>query len=62
MIACATGLASYLEIRLSRPYKELKRNGQEEKSAKRLEDGLKMLSIGTIAFALFLATFRIIFS
>ena len=61
-IACATGLVSYLEIRLSRPYKELRRNGQDERRAKRLEDGLKVLSVGTIAFALFLATFKIIFS
>lgn len=61
-IACVTGLVSYLEIRLSRPYKELRRNGQDDRRAKRLEDGLKVLSVGTIAIALFLATFKIIFS
>jgi uncharacterized membrane protein len=61
-IACATGLVSYLEIRLSRPYKELRRNGQDDRTAKKLEVGLKILSVGTIAFALFLATFKIIFS
>lgn len=61
-VASATGFVSYLEIRLSRPYKELRRKGQDDKRAKRLEDGLKILSIGTIAVAVFLATFRIIFS
>ncbi|MGI0037278.1 MAG: hypothetical protein ACRD99_02840 [Nitrososphaera sp.] len=61
-ISAATGLVSYLEIRLSRPYKELRRTGLDANHAKQLEVGLKTLSIGTIAFAAFFTTFKIIFS
>jgi hypothetical protein len=58
-----TGLASYAEIRMSRPYKQLKqRNGDASARTKRLEDGLKAISVGTIIFAISMLAYRIIFS
>jgi hypothetical protein len=60
-VSVATGFVSYLEIRMSRPYKELKKSGEDEK-AKRLENGLKAISISTIAFALVMLAYRIILS
>jgi hypothetical protein len=56
------GAVSYAEIRLSRPYKELKRRGVNGPQAKKLETGLKILSLATISSALILAAARIIFS
>ena len=48
---------------MSRPYKQLKqRNGNAEARAKRLENGLKTISVGTIIFALSMLAYRIIFS
>ena len=50
-IAC---VISYLEIRISRVYKELRRGGVEtNRESKRLEYQLKVISLGTILFALF---------
>jgi len=60
-VSAATGFVSYLEIRMSRPYKELKKSGENEK-AKRLENGLKVISVCTIAFALAMLAYRIILS
>jgi hypothetical protein len=57
-----TGLVSYAEIRMSRPYKNLKQTGSEPERAKRLENGLKAVSLGTIAFALATLVYRVIFS
>jgi hypothetical protein len=57
-----TGLASYAEIRMSRPYKQLKQRNGNAARAGRLENGLKALSLGTITFALFMLAYRIIFS
>ena len=57
-----TGLVSYAEIRMSRPYKQLLQSGNHPEHAKRLERGLKIISLVTIAFALTLASYRIIFS
>jgi hypothetical protein len=63
LAACLTGVASYAEIRMSRPYKQLKqRNGDTAGRTKRLEDGLKAISVGTIIFALSMLAYRIIFS
>lgn len=62
VLSSAAGLVSYLEIRLSRPYKELKRSGATGGRASSLEDGLKVLSIGTISFTTILIAIRIIFS
>jgi undecaprenyl pyrophosphate phosphatase UppP len=50
-IAC---VISYLEIRISRVYKELRRGGVEtNRESKRLEYQLKVISLGTILFGLF---------
>jgi hypothetical protein len=57
-----TGLASYTEIRMSRPYKQLKQSNSDPARAERLENGLKAISLGTIAFALSMLAYRIIFS
>jgi hypothetical protein len=59
IIAAAAGamVASYAEIRLSRPYKQLKKMGA---SAKVLETRLKILSLSTIAFCVCLLAARAI--
>jgi hypothetical protein len=62
LVSAATGLVSYVEIRLSRPYKELRRNGIHNERARRLEYGLKILSTSTIAFAAAAIFAKIIFS
>jgi hypothetical protein len=56
------GLVSYAEIKMSRPYKQLKKSEGDPARAKRLEIGLKAISLGTIAVALAMVAFRIIFS
>ncbi len=61
-VSIATGLASLLEIRLSRPYKGLKRMGTNSIITRRLERGLKVLSTGTISVAIVFVVLRIIFS
>ena len=46
------GVISYIEIKISRPYKELKKGiVQDDCRVKRLEAGLKTISLATIAFA-----------
>jgi hypothetical protein len=60
--ACLAGLVSYAEIRMSRPYKQLKRGNGNPALAKKLENGLKLISLGAITFAISLVVFRIIFS
>jgi hypothetical protein len=50
-LSAITGLISYLEIKISRPYKELKRVSKDEHRVIRLETYLKIISLGTIAFA-----------
>jgi hypothetical protein len=57
-----TGLASYAEIRMSRPYKQLKQRNGNAARTRRLENGLKAISAGTITFALSMLAYRIIFS
>jgi len=59
--SAATGFVSYLEIKLSRPYKELKKRG-ENQNAKKLEYGLKALTVGTIGFAMVILAYKIILS
>jgi hypothetical protein len=61
-VSGAAGLVSYAEIRMSRPYKQLKQSGADPGRAKRLENGLKAVSLGTIAFALAVLAYRAIFS
>ena len=60
-VSLITGLVSYIEIKLSRPYKELKRNALDEDHAKKLESWLKITSLGTIVFAVMLILYRIEF-
>ena len=57
--AAAAGafIASRAEIRLSRPYKQLKKSGSP---AKALENRLKILSLSTIAFSVCLLAARVI--
>ena len=57
-----TGLASYAEIRMSRPYKQLKQSNSDSARTEKLERGLKAISLGTIAFAISMFVYRIIFS
>jgi len=61
-VSVCTGIVSYAEIRLSRPYKMLMKTLAEPKRTKMLEKGLKSLSIGTITFGLATIAYRIIFS
>jgi hypothetical protein len=62
MAAGLTGLASYAEIRMSRPYKQLKKTNRNSARARRLENGLKAISVGTIMLAFSMLAYRIIFS
>jgi hypothetical protein len=48
-VAAGAAVASYIEIKMSRPYKQAKREGRD---ARRLEVRLKVLSLATIAFSL----------
>jgi hypothetical protein len=61
-VAGLTGLASYAEIRMSRPYKLLKQRNGNSARARSLENGLKLISLGTITVALSMLAYRIIFS
>jgi len=61
-VAFATGLVSYLQIRISRPYKVMKQKDGGQEEAKILETGLKSISLGTIVFAISMLTFRILLS
>ncbi|MEP0824461.1 MAG: hypothetical protein HRF40_03155 [Nitrososphaera sp.] len=60
--AGVASIVSYAEIRMSRPYKQMKRERGDHPYAKKLEKGLKAISLGTTAFALTMLAFRIIFS
>ncbi len=62
IFSCLTGLASYAEIRMSRPYKQLKQSANDPERAKMLESGLKVISLVSITFALALVAYRMIFS
>jgi hypothetical protein len=61
-VSLVTGTISYVEIRLSRPYKELRRKGLQNTCTKKLEASLKILSLGTIAFVSMMLVVKIIFS
>ena len=64
IISTITGLVSYMEIRISRSYKELKRHpaAQTKYCIKRLENRLKIISLTTIVFAPALVISRLIFA
>ncbi|HEX2106664.1 MAG TPA: hypothetical protein VHF28_02935 [Nitrososphaera sp.] len=54
-----TGLISYAEIKMSRPYKQLKQKNSDDPLTCRLERGLKVLSACTIFSALVMLAFKI---
>jgi hypothetical protein len=59
-VSVITGIISYVEIKISRPYKELKRITHDEYHVKSLETCLKTISLGTIAFATILIIYRLV--
>jgi hypothetical protein len=61
-ISIVTGLVSYVEIKISRPYKELKRLSQDGLRIKRLEVRLKIISLGTMAIATISIICRLLFN
>jgi hypothetical protein len=60
IISLIAGLESYIEIRTSRPYKEMRRNGSDIYRMKKLETRLKLVSLGTIVFTIILVVFRFV--
>jgi hypothetical protein len=58
--AAACMAASYAEIRMSRPYKHLKKTADGAPAAERLEGRLKALSLSTIAFSALVLAARLI--
>jgi hypothetical protein len=60
IVSLITGLASYIEIKTSRQYKELIRNGGNKFQIKKFECRLKLVSLGTIVFTIILVVFRFI--
>jgi hypothetical protein len=61
-VAGVTAIVSYAEIRISRPYKQLKHKNSNDALTRRLEIRLKVISVGTILFTLSVLAYRIIFS
>jgi len=59
LVALAMALLSMVEIRASRPYKELKRSGADPQLTHRLESILKCLSLGVLALAAGMVAFRL---
>jgi len=60
IVSVGAALISYMHIKISRPYKELRRRSVNEPRAKRLEVYLKLISLGTIAAAFVAILFRVI--
>jgi hypothetical protein len=60
IVSLIAGLESYIEIKTSRPYKELRRNGRDKNRMKKLETRLKTVSLGTIVFTTILVVFRLV--
>jgi hypothetical protein len=60
-LSAITGMISYLEIKISRPYKELKKRMiQDEYCVKKLEAYLKAISLGTITIAIVSIIYRVL--
>lgn len=59
-VSVIAGIISYIEIKISRPYKELKKITYDEYRIKSLETCLKIISLGTIAFATISIIYRLI--
>lgn len=60
VVAGAAALASLVEIRMSRPYKQLKKSNNNPIAAARLEGRLKLLSLSTIVFSPALVVLRLL--
>lgn len=60
IVSLIAGLESYIEIRTSRQYKELRRNGRDKNRMKKLETRLKIVSLGTIVFSTILVVIRLV--
>jgi hypothetical protein len=60
IVSVGAALVSYMHIKISRPYKDLRRNSLIEPRATRLEVYLKLISLGTIAAAFAVILFRVI--
>lgn len=61
ILALFTFLVSFLEIRYSREYKEIKRKNWDNKKSRKLESRLKLLSASTISICIILVIYRIFF-
>lgn len=61
ILALFTFLVSFLEIRYSREYKEIKRKNRDNKKSRKLESRLKLLSASTISICIILVIYRIFF-
>ena len=61
ILALFTFLASFLEIRYSREYKEIKRKNRDNIKSRKLESRLKLLSASTISICIILVIYRIFF-
>ena len=59
LVSSFTFILSYIEIKLSRPYKKYKRNDSNPSKAKSYEKYLKILSLGTIFVTLLLFFLKI---
>ncbi|MCS6768374.1 MAG: hypothetical protein RMJ59_03630 [Candidatus Nitrosocaldus sp.] len=60
MASAATALVAYAEIRVSRPYKELKRSGARDARIIRYERILKALSAGSVGVAVLMVIARLV--
>ncbi|HET7148488.1 MAG TPA: hypothetical protein VFI73_08330 [Candidatus Nitrosopolaris sp.] len=61
LMSVSAALISWVHIKISRPYKELKRKKLDERRAGILEQYLKLISLGTIAAAFVAIFLRVIF-
>jgi len=59
IVSVGAALVSYMHIKISRPYKELRRKSLNEPRAKRLEVYLKLISLGTIAASFVVILLRV---
>jgi hypothetical protein len=60
MVSAIAGIISYIEIRISRRYKELMMLNIKPNSSRKLESQLKILSLGTLLFTISLVCLQIV--
>jgi len=60
MVSAIAGIISYIEIRISRHYKELMMLSIKLNRSRKLESQLKILSLGTLLFTILLVCLRIV--